>query len=35
MGLLQNRMKEYREPQKYINAGIYPYFREIDSHEDT
>ena len=35
MGLLQNRMKEYREPQKYINAGIYPYFREIDSHQDT
>lgn len=35
MGLLQNRFKEYREPQKYMNAGVYPYFREIDSHQDT
>lgn len=35
MGLLQNRFKDYREPQKYMNAGIYPYFREIDSHQDT
>ena len=35
MGLLQERMKKYREPQKYINAGVYPYFREIDSHQDT
>ncbi|MBQ0141692.1 MAG: pyridoxal phosphate-dependent aminotransferase family protein [Prevotellaceae bacterium] len=35
MGLLQERLKEYREPQKYINAGVYPYFREIDSHQDT
>ena len=35
MGLLQERFKEYREPQKYMNAGVYPYFREIDSHQDT
>lgn len=35
MGLLQERFKEYREPQKYMNMGIYPYFREIDSHQDT
>ncbi len=35
MGLLQERMSKYREPQKYINAGVYPYFREIDSHQDT
>lgn len=35
MGLLQERFKEYREPQKYMAAGIYPYFREIDSHQDT
>lgn len=35
MGLLQERFKEYRDPQKYINAGVYPYFREIDSHQDT
>ena len=35
MGLLQERFKEYREPQKYMDLGIYPYFREIDSHQDT
>ena len=35
MGLLQERASKYREPQKYMEAGIYPYFREIDSHQDT
>jgi len=35
MGLLQEKFKKYREPQKFIDAGIYPYFREIDSHQDT
>ena len=35
MGLLQEKFKRYREPQKYMEAGIYPYFREIDSHQDT
>lgn len=35
MGLLQEKLSKYREPQKYIEAGIYPYFREIDSHQDT
>jgi len=35
MGLLQEKFKKYREPQKFIEAGIYPYFREIDSHQDT
>jgi len=35
MGLLQERASKYREPQKYMDAGIYPYFREIDSHQDT
>lgn len=35
MGLLQERLSKYREPQKYMEAGIYPYFREIDSHQDT
>ena len=35
MGLLQERLSKYREPQKYMAAGIYPYFREIDSHQDT
>ena len=35
MGLLQEKLSKYREPQKYMDAGIYPYFREIDSHQDT
>ena len=35
MGLLQEKLSKYREPQKFIDAGIYPYFREIDSHQDT
>ena len=35
MGLLQERASKYREPQKYMEAGVYPYFREIDSHQDT
>ena len=35
MGLLQEKLSKYREPQKYMEAGIYPYFREIDSHQDT
>ncbi len=35
MGLLQEKFSKYREPQKFIEAGIYPYFREIDSHQDT
>lgn len=28
MGQLQERYKNYREPQKYMAAGVYPYFRE-------
>lgn len=35
MGLLQDRFKKYREPQKFMNLGVYPYFRQIDSHQDT
>ncbi len=35
MGLLQERLSKFREPQKYMEAGVYPYFREIDSHQDT
>lgn len=35
MGLLQERLSKYRIPQKFMEAGIYPYFREIDSHQDT
>lgn len=35
MGQLQERYKAYREPQKYIKAGVYPYFREITSKQGT
>ena len=35
MGLLQERFKKYREPQKFMELGVYPYFRQIDSHQDT
>ena len=35
MGLLQEKLSKFREPQKYMEMGIYPYFREIDSHQDT
>ena len=33
MGQLQERYKSYREPQKYIEAGVYPYFRAITSKQ--
>jgi 8-amino-7-oxononanoate synthase len=29
MGQLQERYKSYREPQKYMAQGVYPYFRAI------
>jgi 8-amino-7-oxononanoate synthase len=35
MGQLQERYKKYREPQKFIEAGIYPYFRAITSKQGT
>ena len=35
MGLLQERFKSYRVPQKYMEAGVYPYFREITSKQGT
>ena len=35
MGQLQERYKSYREPQKYMAAGVYPYFREITSKQGT
>lgn len=35
MGQLQERYKNYREPQKYMKAGVYPYFREITSKQST
>ena len=33
MGKLQERYKNYREPQKYMAAGVYPYFRAITSKQ--
>lgn len=35
MGQLQERYKSYREPQKFMAAGVYPYFREITSKQGT
>ena len=35
MGLLQKRFSHYRQPQEYMAMGVYPYFREIDSAQDT
>lgn len=34
MKLLQNKLAQYTEPQKAKAAGIYPYFRAIDSEQD-
>lgn len=33
MGQLQERYKNYREPQNYMAAGVYPYFRAITSKQ--
>lgn len=35
MGQLQERYKNYRKPQKFMKAGVYPYFREITSKQST
>ncbi|MBO4850738.1 MAG: aminotransferase class I/II-fold pyridoxal phosphate-dependent enzyme [Prevotella sp.] len=35
MGLLQDRFKNYREPQKYMQMGVYPYFRAISGKQGT
>ncbi len=35
MGQLQEKYKSYRTPQKFIKAGVYPYFREITSMQGT
>ena len=35
MGLLQEKYKNYREPQKYMEAEVYPYFREITGKQGT
>jgi 8-amino-7-oxononanoate synthase len=33
--ILQERLSKYDAPQKAMKAGIYPYFREIESDQDT
>ncbi len=35
MGLLQEKLSKFRQPQEYMARGIYPYFREINSAQDT
>jgi len=35
MNLLQEKLSKYDAPQKTKEAGIYPYFREIESDQDT
>ena len=35
MGILQEKLSKYRVPQEFMAKGVYPYFREIDSAQDT
>lgn len=35
MGLLQKKLAKYDAPQKFIEAGVYPYFREIEGKQGT
>ncbi|MGA1976354.1 MAG: pyridoxal phosphate-dependent aminotransferase family protein [Bacteroidales bacterium] len=35
MGILQEKLSKFDAPQKAMEAGIYPYFREIESDQDT
>ena len=35
MGLLQERFKTYREPQRFMEMGVYPYFRAISGKQGT
>jgi len=35
VGILKERLSGYDAPQKAMEAGIYPYFREIESDQDT
>ncbi len=35
MKLLQEKLAKYDAPQRFMAAGIYPYFREIQSDQDT
>ena len=35
MGQLQEKYKSYRVPQKFMEADVYPYFREITGKQGT
>ena len=35
MGILQSKLSQYNLPQQVMAAGIYPYFRVIESDQDT
>jgi len=35
MNLLSDKLGKYDLPQQYMALGVYPYFRTIDSHQDT
>jgi len=35
MGQLQEKYKNYREPQKFMEMGVYPYFRAITGKQGT
>lgn len=35
MGLLQERLAKYTDPQKYMEMGVYPYFRSITGKQQT
>ena len=35
MKLLQEKLAKYDIPQRFMALGIYPYFREIQSDQDT
>lgn len=35
MGQLQEKYKSYREPQKFMKLGVYPYFRAITGKQGT
>jgi len=35
MNLLSDKLGKYDLPQQYMAMGVYPYFRTIDSHQDT
>ena len=35
MGILRDKTSRYQEPQKFEKLGLYPFFRVIESDQDT